>query len=255
MLRDGRLCETERLHEVAQAHGLAAAREQVDDPHTGRVRQRGEERGGGGRLCPRSAQALRGCRVEPVADPGSGEPTAVERRPGVDAHCSCSRLDDYGGPPLGLLVPTPAVRLRLVVLSVIAALTLAVPTAQAKLPLRPCIVQAISVRCGTLVVPEDRATTGGTHDRPARRRDPVTHETGEVRCLYVPRGWAGRRRRTGHAVAGARRLGPRARAPRHRPRRPAWDRRLEPAHVPAADRPARDERASERPTSARASPR
>ena len=47
------------------------------------------------------------------------------------------------------------------VLSVIAALTLAVPTAHAKLPLRPCVVQAIAARCGTLVVPENRARPAG----------------------------------------------------------------------------------------------
>jgi pimeloyl-ACP methyl ester carboxylesterase len=47
------------------------------------------------------------------------------------------------------------------VLSVIAALTLAVPAAQAKLPLRPCVVQAVNARCGTLVVPEDRARPAG----------------------------------------------------------------------------------------------
>ena len=48
-----------------------------------------------------------------------------------------------------------------VLLSALAALALAVPTAQAKLPLRQCVVLAVAARCGTLSVPEDRAQPAG----------------------------------------------------------------------------------------------
>jgi len=48
-----------------------------------------------------------------------------------------------------------------VLLSALAALVLAVPTAQAKLPLRQCVVLAVTARCGTLTVPENRAQPAG----------------------------------------------------------------------------------------------
>jgi len=48
-----------------------------------------------------------------------------------------------------------------VLLSALAALVLAVPTAQAKLPLRQCVVLAVAARCGTLTVPENRTQPAG----------------------------------------------------------------------------------------------
>src|SRR5689334_12888654 len=44
----------------------------------------------------------------------------------------------------------------------LAALLAAAPTAPARLPLHPCVVQGVAARCGTLVVPESR-------ERPALR--------------------------------------------------------------------------------------
>jgi pimeloyl-ACP methyl ester carboxylesterase len=43
----------------------------------------------------------------------------------------------------------------------LAAVLAAAPTVQARLPLRPCIVQGVPARCGTLVVPEDRTKPAG----------------------------------------------------------------------------------------------
>jgi pimeloyl-ACP methyl ester carboxylesterase len=46
-------------------------------------------------------------------------------------------------------------------LPALAALLITSPTAQARLPLRPCVVQGVAARCGTLIVPENRSRPAG----------------------------------------------------------------------------------------------
>ncbi len=117
--------------------------------------------------------------------------------------------------------------------SALAILLAAATTSQAKLPLRACVVQGVSAKCGTLLVPENRDTGIGPRIGlrvvvvPARRK-PSRPDA----FAYLAGGPGGAATEQTAVVEFDLERG--ARAARHPARRPARHRRLAPARVPAA---------------------